>query len=59
MRKLEDAKAHFLLFSFWDSRDAIRKFAGDVVEKARYYPEDSKFLLELEPTVEHYEMLIR
>ena len=56
---MEDAKAHFLLFSFWDSRDAIRKFAGDVVEKARYYPEDSKFLLELEPTVEHYEMLIR
>jgi heme-degrading monooxygenase HmoA len=59
LRKLEDAKAHFLLFSFWDSTNAIKEFAGDEVGKARYYPEDKEFLLELEPTVEHYEVLVR
>jgi heme-degrading monooxygenase HmoA len=59
LRKLEGTKAHFLLFSFWQSSEAIRKFSGDDIGKARYYPEDSNFLLELEPAVEHYEVLVR
>jgi heme-degrading monooxygenase HmoA len=58
LRKLKAGKAHFLLFSFWDSMDAIKKFAGDDVEKAKYYPGDKDFLLEFEPTVEHYELLV-
>ena len=58
LRKLKAGKAHFLLFSFWDSMDAIKKFAGDDVEKARYYPRDKDFLLEFEPNVEHYESLV-
>jgi hypothetical protein len=37
--------------------DAIRTFAGDGVEQAHYYPEDRDYLLELEPTVTHYEVL--
>jgi hypothetical protein len=41
--------------SFWESFDAICSFAGDDIEKAVYYPEDEAFLLELEPTVTHYE----
>ncbi len=36
---------------------AIRRFAGDDVERARYYPEDRAYLLELEPGVAHYEVL--
>jgi heme-degrading monooxygenase HmoA len=58
LRKLKAGKAHFLLFSFWDTVDAIKKFAGDDVEKAKYYPGDKDFLLELEPTVEHYELFV-
>jgi hypothetical protein len=42
--------------SLWDSMDSIRAFAGDDVERARYYPEDRGFLLELEPHVTHYEV---
>jgi heme-degrading monooxygenase HmoA len=57
LRRIEGDKAHFLLISLWDSYDAIRKFAGDDVEKAHYYPEDDKFLLEKEPKVFHYEVL--
>ncbi len=58
LRRLEGDQAHFLLISLWDSYDAIRRFAGEDVEKAFYYPEDPGFLLELEPTVTHYEVLV-
>jgi heme-degrading monooxygenase HmoA len=57
LRRIEGENAHFLLVSLWDSYDAIRKFAGDDVEKAHYYPEDDEFLLEKEPKVFHYEVL--
>ena len=48
--------AHFITMTFWQNMDAIKKFAGDDVEKAKYYPEDKEFLLEFEPTVVHYEV---
>lgn len=53
----EDDRAHFVTVSFWESEQAIRAFAGDDIEKAHYYPEDTQFLLELEPLVKHYEVL--
>jgi heme-degrading monooxygenase HmoA len=56
-RRLEGDEAHFVLTSLWDSMESIRRFAGHDVERARYYPEDEKFLLELEPRVAHYEVL--
>ena len=51
--------AHFLFVSLWESFDAISAFAGADVEKARYYPEDRDYLLELEPTVTHYEVVAK
>ena len=57
--RIEGDQAHFLLISLWESSDAIRKFAGPDLEKARYYPEDEKFLIELEPQVRHYEVLVQ
>jgi heme-degrading monooxygenase HmoA len=57
MRRAEGELAHFLMISLWDSLAAIRAFAGDDVEVARYYPEDRDFLLELAPNVTHYEVL--
>lgn len=56
-RRTEGDTAHFLLLTLWDSLDAIRAFAGLDVERAKYYPEDEAYLLELEPTVTHYEVL--
>jgi heme-degrading monooxygenase HmoA len=57
LRKIGPQHAEFLLISLWDSFDAIQKFAGPEYEKAVYYPEDAKFLLEMEPNVTHYELL--
>lgn len=59
LRRTEGDKAHFLLLSLWQSRDAIVQFAGPDMEKARYYPEDKEYLLEFEPTVTHYEVLVQ
>ncbi len=55
LRRIEGNRAHFLTISFWESIDAIKQFAGSDPERARYYPEDEEFLLDFEPTVEHYE----
>ncbi len=56
LRRLDSGQAHFLTLSFWDSLDAIRAFAGPEADRARYYPEDPAYLLEMEPTVAHYEV---
>lgn len=57
LRRIEGDTAHFLLVSLWESLEHIRGFAGDDLEQAHYYPEDEKYLLELEPRVMHYEVL--
>lgn len=56
-RRTDGDTAHFFLLTLWDSLNAIRAFAGEDVDRARYYPEDEAYLLELEPTVTHYEVL--
>lgn len=58
LRRTGRGKADFLLISLWESNEAIRGFAGDDIEKAVYYAEDKDFLLELEPDVTHYEVLV-
>ena len=57
LRRVHDGKCEFTLITLWDSYVAIRAFAGDEYEKAKYYPEDKRFLLALEPFVKHYEIM--
>ena len=57
LRQVKDGKAEFTLLTLWESWEAIKAFAGPDYEKAVYYPEDEKFLLELDPYVSHYEVL--
>ena len=57
LRRLFKGRAEFTLISHWESWDAIKAFAGADYEKAVYYPQDEKFLLEMLPKVEHYEIL--
>ncbi len=54
----EGEVSHFLLTTLWDSIDAIRGFAGEDYQRARYYPEDDDFLLEKEPGVTHTTVLL-
>lgn len=57
LRRIQHDRAEFTFVSLWESLDAIRRFAGEDYEKARYFGEDRAFLLELEPFVEHYDVI--
>ncbi len=57
LRRVEAEQTHFLILTFWESVDAIKKFAGEDYERARYYSEDQNFLLEFEENVIHYEVM--
>ena len=48
----------FLLLSLWKSMDDVKGFAEEEVEKAVYYPADKEFLLDMVPTVDHYEIAV-
>jgi heme-degrading monooxygenase HmoA len=57
-RRTDGDVTHFILTSFWDSVDAIRRFAGDDYSRAHYYPEDDRYLLEREPFVTHHDVVL-
>jgi heme-degrading monooxygenase HmoA len=57
LRRTEGGVTHFLLITVWESIDAIKAFAGEDYEQARYYSEDDEYLLEREQSVSHYEVL--
>jgi heme-degrading monooxygenase HmoA len=54
---IDGDKAEFVVTSLWASRDAIRVFAGDEIERAVFYPEDDRYLVDRETTVTHYEVV--
>lgn len=45
-RRDEGDVAHFLLITVWESMAAIQAFAGADPSRAKYYPEDDRYLLE-------------
>lgn len=55
LRRFDGDVCHFWTVSKWDAYRSIEEFAGPDYEKARYYPEDEKYLLEFEPAVIHCE----
>ena len=57
LRRDEGERTEFLTFSLWDSRDAIRAFAGDDIETAVYYPEDERYLVKRDDPVRHYDVV--
>jgi heme-degrading monooxygenase HmoA len=57
LERAEGPVTHFVTLTVWENLAAIRAFAGEDVEVAKYYPEDREFLLEFEPKVVHYEVV--
>ncbi|MFC0623090.1 antibiotic biosynthesis monooxygenase family protein [Kribbella deserti] len=53
-RDLGDGRTELLTLSWWTDLDAIRAFAGDDLERAKYYPEDEGYLIDQELTVQHF-----
>jgi hypothetical protein len=52
--RTEGDLAHFEMLTYWDDVEAIKRFAGDDYQVAKYYEFDRSFLIELEPRVRHF-----
>jgi hypothetical protein len=57
LHRREGDVVHVEMFTLWENEAAIRRFAGEAMERAKYYDFDSAFLLELEPNVVHFEVI--
>jgi heme-degrading monooxygenase HmoA len=57
LRRRDGENTHFITLTFWKSMEAIGRFAGVPVDKAKYYDEDREFLLAFEPKVTHWEVV--
>jgi heme-degrading monooxygenase HmoA len=56
LRRPDGDREEIVTLSFWDSVQAIEAFAGDDIDRAVYYPEDDRYLLERDPNVLHYQV---
>ena len=59
LRRVADGRAEFLLVSLWESLEALHAFAGPDVERAVFYPEDDRFLIEREARATHHAVVFR
>jgi heme-degrading monooxygenase HmoA len=55
VRDLDATRAEIVTLSWWSDTEAIRAFAGEDIARARYYPQDDRFLLTRPQHVQHYE----
>ena len=56
LRRTEADVTHFEMLTFWEDTDAIKRFAGDDYNLAKYYDSDPGYLIEMEAQVRHYEI---
>jgi heme-degrading monooxygenase HmoA len=57
LRRTDGATTEFTVISYWETREAIKAFAGEDIEKTHFLPKDPQYLLELEPKVKHFDVL--
>jgi heme-degrading monooxygenase HmoA len=56
LRRPDGDRVEFLTLSFWESLESIEAFAGEPVDRAVFYPEDDRFLVDREEHVHHFEL---
>lgn len=57
LRRVSAGRAEFLVWSLWESEQAIRAFAGDDIARAVFFPDDPDFLIEKDDHVDHFEVV--
>lgn len=55
VRNLDAERSEIVTLSWWTDAGAIRAFAGDDIQRARYFPQDERFLLTRPELVLHYD----
>ncbi|BAY25285.1 hypothetical protein NIES2100_50910 [Calothrix sp. NIES-2100] len=58
LRRTDGDNTEFTVISYWESRDAIREFAGNDIEKVRPLPRDNEYLINPETTVKHFDVML-
>lgn len=56
LRRVQGEQCEFQVLTLWDSMKSLQAYAGKQPERAVYYDEDDKFLLDMEPLVRLYEV---
>lgn len=46
----------FFLVTLWTSMEALRRFAGQDPERAVFFPDDDRYLVDRDLTVTHYDV---
>jgi heme-degrading monooxygenase HmoA len=54
-RDIDAERSEVVTLSWWEDETSIKAFAGSNIGRARYYPEDDRYLLTRPETVEHYD----
>jgi heme-degrading monooxygenase HmoA len=54
LRRDVDERTEFLMFTLWDSLEAVKAFVGEEYETAVFYPEDERFLVDRNPRTTNY-----
>jgi heme-degrading monooxygenase HmoA len=57
LQRTDGGRVEFVVVTTWDSLDAVRRFAGENVDRAVIEPAALKVLSEFDTTVRHYELL--
>lgn len=58
VRDLDAQRSEIVTLSWWADLDAIKAFAGAEIGRARYFPQDARFLLTRPEHVQHYEATV-
>lgn len=57
LRRTDGSQTDFIVISYWESIEAVKRFAGADYEKAVILPRDGEYLIDVEPVVVHYEVV--
>lgn len=55
-RDRDDDRTAFTMITLWEDMAAVRAFAGDEPDRAVFYPDDDRFLVERDLLVTHHEV---
>ncbi len=57
LHRLDGDVVHVEMLTMWEDEEAVRRFAGADMLKAKYYDFDPDFLLELEPEATQFDVI--
>ena len=56
LQRRDGNRVEIVTIILWDSLDDVRAFAGDDLERAVFFADDDRYLVERDETVTHYEV---